>query len=66
MSPLSNPPHEDRQPGDGVELPVDKARAGERHGLIWVLAISLCAAVVAIAGFWLVNFVGHPPVTPGT
>ncbi len=56
MTPADAPePTESRQ-GDGVELPVVKARSAERGGVIWMLVASLGAAVVILAGFWLVNF----------
>jgi hypothetical protein len=45
------------QQGDGVDLPLVKARGAERHGVIWMLAASLAAAFVALVGFWLLN---HP------
>jgi len=50
------PNDEESRQGDGVDLTVVKARGAERHGVIWMLAISLGAAVVLLGGLWLANF----------
>jgi len=44
----------DLQAGDGVDVPVIKARSAERRGVIWILALSLGAAVVALGLYWLI------------
>lgn len=46
----------EHQDGDGVDLPLSKARGAERHGVIWLLAGSTLAAVIAMAGFLLINY----------
>ena len=46
----------EHQDGDGVDVPLVKARGAERHGVIWMLAASTLAAVVAMAGILLLNY----------
>ena len=55
-----NEASEVHQQGDGVDLPVTKARSAERTGLIRVLSISLAGAVIAMAGavVWLMHHAG--------
>ena len=46
----------EHQDGDGVDLALVKARGAERHGVIWMLAASTLAAVVAMVGLLLLNY----------
>ncbi|QUD86666.1 hypothetical protein [Phenylobacterium montanum] len=46
----------EHQDGDGVDLPLSKVRGAERHGVIWMLAASTLAAVIAMAGIVLINY----------
>jgi len=51
--------------GDGVTLNVLEARGGRRTGAIWILAISLSLAIVALGAYLLIQAprmatVNHP------
>jgi len=41
--------------GDGVTLNVVEARGAQRNGAIWILAVSLTLAIVALGAFWLIQ-----------
>lgn len=54
--PVNRSPTGDPAAGDGVELTVEEARGGRRSGrVIWILVISLAAAVVLLIGYWLIE-----------
>ena len=59
MDPGEDSGREDRA-GDGIGLSMTKARGAERHGAIWILVVSLSAAIIAVAGYWLLN---HPQIS---
>ncbi len=59
MSSEDTQPH---QAGDGAELTVTQARAGERRGLSKILVTSTLLGVVALAAAWLI--VPHHATTP--
>jgi hypothetical protein len=51
---MSNEDTEPHQAGDGADLTVTEARAGERRGLSKILVTSTLLGVVALAAVWLV------------
>ncbi len=68
--PLSSTPLSPADPvanpgGDGVTLDVVDARGAQRRGAIWILAISMALAIVALGAFLLIQAprmgaVNHP------
>jgi hypothetical protein len=51
--------------GEGVTLNVVQARGAQRTGAVWILAISLSLAIVALGAYWLIQSprmqaVNHP------
>ena len=56
MTHIYNPPTEQHQAGDGVDLKTVEARGAERGGVIWILVASTLAAAVAMTAFW---FIAH-------
>jgi len=68
--PISSPPRPTADPsanapGEGVTLNVIDARGAQRTGAVWILAISLALAIVALGAYWLIQSprmaaVNHP------
>jgi hypothetical protein len=68
--PLSSAPRPTADPSsshtdDGVTLNVVEARGAQRTGAVWILAISLALAIVALGAYWLIQSprmaaVNHP------